>query len=122
MRVITGLPLKRRVSPTATSLMIRRDPSHRQVCNKAILLIDYLSKEREVLLYCEGVPENVVLGTESQTLPDALNVPVDVVAVDQGCSTRGGNEPCAVMMIVITVLMGAFISIFPNQSTQSAAG
>ena len=59
------------------------------------LPIIYLGKELEVLLHCEGVPEYVVLRTQTQTFPHAVNVPVNVVAVDQSCSACWRDESCA---------------------------
>ena len=54
----------------------------------------YLGKEPQVLLHRQSVPQYVVLGTQPQTPPHALDVVVDVVAVDQSCPARWRNEAC----------------------------
>ena len=45
-----------------------------------------LGKEDEVLFHGECIKENVVLRTQAQILPDAVNVGTYVLVVDVGCA------------------------------------
>ena len=52
-----------------------------------------LSKEAEVFENCELIKENVMLGTQAETLTNAVNVGVDVKSIYQGCTGRRRQEP-----------------------------
>ena len=45
-----------------------------------------LGKEDEMFLHGECIKENVVLRTQAQILPDAVNVGTYVLVVDVGCA------------------------------------